>query len=122
MAKLRAGDFDEKLIEASINNFKLYQMKAYEDNSSRADMYVQSFISGTNWADEVAQLDRMTKITKQDVIDWANEYLGEKSYAIVYKREGEDKNVQKIAAPAAIRANFILYGIHIVFICKYMIP
>ena len=99
VAKLRAGDFDEKLIEASINNFKLYQMKAYEDNSSRADMYVQSFISGTNWADEVAQLDRMTKITKQDVIDWANEYLGEKSYAIVYKREGEDTSVQKIAAP-----------------------
>ncbi len=31
--------------------------------------------------------------------DWANQYLGEKSYAIVYKREGEDRNVQKIAAP-----------------------
>lgn len=99
VAKLRSGDFDEKLIEASINNFKLYQMKAYEDNASRADMYVQSFIAGTNWADEVAQLDRMSKITKQDVVDWANKYLGEKSYAIVYKREGEDKNVQKIAAP-----------------------
>ena len=99
VAKLRAGDFDEKLIEASINNFKLYQMKAYEDNASRADMYVQSFISGTDWADEVAQLDRMAKITKQDIVDWANEYLGEKSYAIVYKREGEDRNVQKIAAP-----------------------
>lgn len=99
VAKLRSGDFDEKLIEASINNFKLYQMRAYEDNDSRADMYVQSFIAGTNWADEVAQLDRMSKITKQDVVDWANKYLGEKSYAIVFKREGEDKSVQKIAAP-----------------------
>lgn len=28
VAKLRSGDFDEKLIEASINNFKLYQMRA----------------------------------------------------------------------------------------------
>lgn len=99
VAKLRSGDFDEKLIKAAINNFKLYLMKAYESNDSRADMYVQSFIAGTNWADEVAQLDRMEKITKQDVIDWANKYLGPESYAIVYKREGEDKNVQKIAAP-----------------------
>ena len=99
VAKLRAGDFDEKLIQASINNFKLALMRDYEDNDSRADMYVQSFINGTDWADEVAQLDRMAKITKQDVIDWANKYLGEKSYVIVYKREGEDKNVQKIAAP-----------------------
>ena len=99
VAKLRSGDFDEKLIEASINNFKLYMMRAYESNDSRADMYVQSFIAGTNWADEVAQLDRMAKVTKQDVVDWANKYLGPESYAIVYKREGEDKNVQKIAAP-----------------------
>ena len=45
------------------------------------------------------QLDRMSKITKQDVVDWANKYLGENAYAIVYKREGEDKSVQKIAAP-----------------------
>ncbi len=99
VAKLRSGDFDESLIQASINNFKLYMMQALEDNDSRADMYVQSFIAGTDWADEVQQLDRMSKITKQDVVDWANKYLGEKSYAIVYKREGVDTNVQKIAAP-----------------------
>ena len=99
VAKLRSGDFDEKLIEASINNLKLALMRDYEDNDSRADMYVQSFITGTDWADEVAQIDRMSKITKQDVIDWANRYLGENSYAIVYKRQGEDKSVQKIAAP-----------------------
>ena len=99
VAKLRSGDFDEELIQASINNFKLYRMKELESNNSRADLYVQSFIAGTNWADEVAQLERMSKITKQDVIDWANKYLGPESYAIVFKREGEDKNVQKIAAP-----------------------
>ena len=99
VARLRAGDFDEKLIEASINNLKLALMQAYEDNDSRADMYVQSFIAGTDWADEVAMIDRMSKITKQDVVDWANRYLGENNYAIVYKRQGEDKNVQKIAAP-----------------------
>ena len=99
VAKLRSGDFDEKLIEATINNFKLYMMKSYESNDSRADLYVQSFIAGTDWADEVRQLDRMAKITKQDVVDWANKNLGEKSYAIVYKREGEDKSIQKIAAP-----------------------
>ena len=99
VAKLRSGDFDEELIQASINNFKLYMMRAFENNDSRADMYVQSFIAGTDWADEVAQLDRMARITKQDVVDWANKYLGPESYAIVYKREGEDKSVQKIAAP-----------------------
>ena len=99
VAKLRSGDFDESLIEATINNYKMYMMHSYEDNSSRAMLYVMSFINGSDWADEVQMLDRMAKITKQDVIDWANEYLGADSYAAIYKLQGEDKTVQKIAAP-----------------------
>ena len=99
VAKLRTGDFDEKLIQATVNNYKMQLMRQTEDNNSRALAFAYSFIYGTDWADEVHQLDRMAKITKQDVVDWANKYLGEQSYAIVYKREGEDKSVQKIAAP-----------------------
>lgn len=99
VARLRAGDFDEKLLEASINQYKMYLMRVYEDNDGRADLYVQSFINGTDWADEVARLDRLSKVTKQEVVDWVNKYLGAESYAIVYKREGKDPNEQKIAAP-----------------------
>ena len=107
VAKLRNGEFDEAVMEGTINNLKLAQMSQLEDNSSRADMYVQSFISGTDWADEVAWLDNLSKVTKQDVIDWANKYLGENNYAVVYKRYGEDKNVQKVSAPkiTPIKAN-----------------
>lgn len=107
IAKLRNGEFDEAVIEGTINNLKLAQMYQMEDNSSRADMYVQSFINGTDWADEVAWIDNLSKVTKQDVIDWANKYLGENNYAVVYKRMGEDKNVQKVSAPkiTPIKAN-----------------
>ena len=99
VAKLREGDFDEKLIEATINNYKMQLMRSFEENDSRAILYVYSFISGADWADEVARLDRMSKITKQDVVEWANKYLGPESYAIIYKREGKDPDEQKIAAP-----------------------
>ena len=97
--KTAGGDFDEKLIEATINNYKMQLMRSFEENDSRAILYVYSFISGADWADEVAWIDRMSKITKQDVVDWANKYLGPESYAIIYKREGKDPNEQKIAAP-----------------------
>lgn len=99
VAKLRTGDFDEKLIAATINNLKKYQMLSYESNESRADMYVQSFINGSEWADDIRTLDRMAKVTKEDVVAWANEFLGPESYAIIYKREGKDPDEQKIAAP-----------------------
>ena len=99
IARLRNGEFDESLLEGTINNLKLSQMMALESNESRADMYVQSFINGTDWADEVAWLDNLSKVTKQDVIDWTAKYLGENNYAVVYKRQGEDKTVQKVSAP-----------------------
>ena len=107
VAKLRNGEFDESVMEGTINNLKMSQMMQLEDNSSRADMYVQSFISGTDWADEVAWLENLSKVTKEDVIGWAQKYLGENNYAIVYKRLGEDKNVQKVSAPkiTPIKAN-----------------
>lgn len=99
VAQLRAGDFPDELMDGTLNNLKLAQMQRLEDNSSRADMYVQSFINGTDWADEVAWLDNLAAVTKQDVVDWANRYLGADNYAIVYKRMGEDTTLSKVTAP-----------------------
>ena len=97
--KLRNGDFDEALLTGTINNLKLGMMNLMENNSGRADLYVQSFINGTDWKDEVAYIDNMSKVTKEDVVDWAERYLGSDNCAIVYKRQGEDKSVQKVSAP-----------------------
>ena len=99
VAKLRAGDFDEKLIAAAVNNYKLQVMQYLDSNDGRADMYVQTFINGVEWKDEVESLDRMSKITKEDIVRFANEKMGEQSYAIIYKRQGKDPNEQKIAKP-----------------------
>ena len=99
LKKLRDGDFDESLLEANINNFKLYQLHQLESNDARADWFVQSFINGSNWADEVTALDRMAKLTKQDIVDFANKYLKDDNYAIIYKRQGKDPNEVKIAKP-----------------------
>jgi len=100
VAKLRAGDFDESLIEAAIANIKLSKMRQLESNSSRAMMMVNSFIKKSDWADEVHVLDRLAKITKADVVEWADKYLGEDSYVVVYKHQGINPKNNKIIAPA----------------------
>ena len=99
VAKLRNGEFDEAVLNGTINNMKLSLMRSLEDNGSRADMFVQSFINGTDWADDVKSIEKMQKVTKEDIVKWAGRYLGENNYAIVYKRMGEDKNVIKVTAP-----------------------
>lgn len=107
VAKLRDGDFDESLLAGTINNMKLYQMSQLENNDSRADMFVQAFINGIKWEDQVDALDKMSKVSKQDVMNWAEKYLGDNNYAVVYKRQGEDKDVIKVSAPkiTPIKAN-----------------
>lgn len=100
VAKLRAGDFDERLVQAAYANFKLNMMQSITSNSRRAMLYVNSFIAGHEWKDDAAMLDRMAKITKQDVVDWANKYLGADSYALVFKRNGVNPKSNKIEAPA----------------------
>lgn len=96
--KLKKGEFDESLLEAAINNFKLMQMYQLDSNSGRADMFVNAFISKSEWKDEVEQLTRMSKVTKQQVVDFANQYFGD-NYALIYKRQGKDPNEKKIEKP-----------------------
>lgn len=97
--KLRAGDFDEKMLQANINNFKLYQIQQQESNDGRADMFVNSFINGTDWADEVGAIDRMAKLTKADIVAFANKYLTDQNFAVIYKKEGQDPNEKKMSKP-----------------------
>lgn len=98
IAKLKAGDFEESLLESTINNFKLEQLYRLEGNYGRADWFVSSFINKTEWKNEVGKLDRMSKITKQDVVDFANANFKD-NYAVIYKKQGKDPNEKKIAKP-----------------------
>lgn len=100
VAKLRGGDFDESLIQSTINNYKLSNMSQLENNEDRAMSFVESFINGHEWKNDALQMQRLEKVTKQKIVDWANEHLGANSYVAVYKRIGEDKGIEKIAAPA----------------------
>lgn len=96
--KLKKGDFDEELLKAIINNYKLTEMAQLEYNYVRASMFVSSFVNRTDWKREVERMDRLGKVTKQDIVDFANKYLGD-NYALVYKREGKDPNELKIEKP-----------------------
>lgn len=96
--KLKKGDFSDDLITATVNNMKLSQMYRVESNAGRANWFVNSFINDTKWTDEVTRLDRISKITKQQIVDFANKNFGD-NYAVIYKREGKDPTELKIDKP-----------------------
>lgn len=95
---LKKGEFAEELIEASINNLKLNQMYRFESNMGRANLFVNAFINGIDWKDEVEHIGRLEKITKDDIVVFANTHFKD-NYAVIYKREGKDPNELKISKP-----------------------
>lgn len=98
--KLKKGDFDEAIIQAIANNFKLGYLQQSERNNARALTIMRSFSLdyANSWNEYLRQADDMSKITKKDIVDFVNKYCGN-NYVIVYKRKGEDKNVLKLAKP-----------------------
>ncbi|MDR1672770.1 MAG: insulinase family protein [Bacteroidales bacterium] len=99
VAKLRNGDFDETLLKASIDNYKLQIMQYLDSNQGRADVFVDAFINGISWDRQVHIVDRLGKITKEDIMRFAGEKFGDHNYVVVYKRQGQDPNEKKIEKP-----------------------
>ena len=96
---LKRGEFDESILNAIIANYKRHLMESYESNFDRCYAMALSFINGNDWADEVSKLDVVSKITKEDVVAWANKTFTADALVTVYKRQGEDKSQKKIDKP-----------------------
>mgnify|MGYP002519051271 FL=1 len=99
LAKLKNGEFSDELVQSVINNKKRAYYESLITNKSRADMFVDAFINGLEWKDVVGKIGRMEKITKQQLVDFANKHLND-NFVCVYKRQGEDTSIKKVEKPA----------------------
>ncbi len=95
---LKQGKFSDDLVSSIITDYKLQQTKKFESNRDRAFAFVDAFILGEDWEKAFTQIDRLSKITKQDIVDFANKHLTN-NYVAVFKRTGEDKNIVKVIKP-----------------------
>lgn len=96
--KLKEGDFDEELIESYVNNKKRMYLSQMDSNGARVQTMYNAFINGKSWEYVVGQIDRMKKITKADIVAFANKYLTD-GYVCSYKKKGEDNSIKKIEKP-----------------------
>jgi predicted Zn-dependent peptidase len=96
--KIKKGDFDDWLLQATINNLKLERIRRNESNE-RAYSLLEDFINGVSIADELNNFDQLSKITKDQIMAFANENYKD-NYVIVYKRNGAAKDLVKVEKPA----------------------
>ena len=96
---LKKGNFSDDLLPSVINNKKLSYQKALDNNLWRVRQHMNAFINGELWQQHTAQIDRISRMTKQQIVDFANRFFTN-GYATVFKRQGVDTLQKKIDKPA----------------------
>jgi predicted Zn-dependent peptidase len=95
---LKKGNFDDDLIVSIVNNQKKNKIYATETYGARAGELMNAFTNELDWREQVAYPDLLSKITKKDIMDFANKYFGD-NYVVIFKRKGEDIEVGKVEKP-----------------------
>lgn len=96
--KLKKGDFDDWLIKAVINDLRLQTIGMQEYYQNRTYLLNDAFQNHEKWIDQVKFLDDLDKITKDQLVKFANDNYRD-NYVVVYKRKGTDKNMVKVPKP-----------------------
>ena len=99
IGKLKKGEFSDDLLPSVVANYKRDYYKQLESNEFRANQFVDAFINGEDWKTKTEKLDRISKMTKDEIVAFANKYLND-NYVCVFKRLGEDTTIVKVEKPA----------------------
>lgn len=97
---IKKGDFPTWLMDAVVTDLKLKKTKALERNDSRADAMLNAFVNDQKWQYSVNTIERISKISKQELMYFVNKNFNSNNYVVAYKRTGEDKSVVKVEKPA----------------------
>jgi len=98
--KLSTGNFEEWLLPAIINDYEFKQLKQFEANRNRAAFLVDQFVWEVDYNQLINSLQQMQKITKADIMDFAQKHLNSNNYVAAFKHVGEDPNIHKVDKPA----------------------
>lgn len=99
IALVKQGKFDDWLLEAAINNMKLAIMKRAESNNSRASQMAYAYVEHRNWGDVCNEVNELSKITKGEIVAFANRLFKDNNYVIINKLKGEPEPILKVSKP-----------------------
>ena len=96
---LKKGNFSDDLLPSIVNNMELQRQRSLDNNQWRVRQMMNSFIEGKTWAQQTQRMDRIAKMTKEQIVAFANRFFTN-GYATVFKKQGIDSTQKKIDKPA----------------------
>ena len=95
---IKKGDFPDWMLPAIINDFKLQRMKSLETTEGLATNLYDTYIKGRTWEQELNEMDEYAAFTKEDVVNFANDFFKE-NYVIVEKEKGVNERLVRVENP-----------------------
>ena len=96
--EIKAGNFDEKLLDSIMLDLYINQIKKYETNSGRVNDFVESFVLDINWHDYCNELKFMSKISKKDIVRFVCSNYNENNI-VVFKKNSRAVSDNKVVRP-----------------------
>ena len=88
--RVKEGDFDDWVIPAVINDFKKQQKEDRENNAKRVELMRDTYLSFVDWETTNSEIEKLEKLSKEDVIRVANKYFGE-NYVAGFRIDAQHK-------------------------------
>ncbi|UFK97375.1 M16 family metallopeptidase [Kaistella faecalis] len=95
---VKKGEFQEWLIPAIINDMKIQRMKSFETADGLATALYGAYINNQEWEKELSEIAEYEKITKADVVKFANEFFKD-NYVIIKKEKGVNDKLVRVENP-----------------------
>jgi len=95
--KLKKGEFPDWMPEAIANQYRLNRLRNFQENW-RTFSFLSAFTFNQNWSDMLSYPDVLEKVTKQEIVEFANDFF-QNNYVVVYKRRGQAEDLVKVKKP-----------------------
>jgi predicted Zn-dependent peptidase len=95
---IQTGNFDESLLKGIVYNEIVDEIQGMENYDRVAYQLMDAFTKEEKWMDRLNRNYRLSKIKKEDIMEFARSYFGN-DYVVIYKRKGENTNKSSIEKP-----------------------
>jgi predicted Zn-dependent peptidase len=95
---LKAGKIPAWLFEASKINTKRKIQESFKNNGSRVEYFINTFIGKYDYSEMIGYNKHLDNLTEADIINAAKETF-KNNYVVVFKENGKDPNIIKVAKP-----------------------
>ncbi len=95
---IKKGGFPDWMLPAIINDFKLQRMKGLETAEGLATTLYDIYIKGISWEQELNEMDEYASFTKEEVINFANDFF-KNNYVVINKEKGVNDKLLRVDNP-----------------------